>query len=256
MNKESQLYAIFRNEVLTRRWAEFKVHVQTLSTWLWKGIIRSWPITVKVLAILLIMGCAVVFPIVVQNSLIYLKLYQKEIPVQPIEKIEAAKIKLEKETSLLERKLATKIPKGNYLIINSASNEFTLLKGDQLIRKDKCSTGSYILLKNADEQEWMFKTPKGEFRIQGKTTSPVWKKPDWAFVEDGLPVPTMNHDSRFEYGVLGDYALSLGHGYLIHGTLYQRFLGLPVTHGCIRLGDENLELVYKSLAVGSKVYIF
>ncbi|MCF8370689.1 MAG: L,D-transpeptidase [Bacteroidales bacterium] len=256
MNKESQLYKVFQNKLATRRWAEFKVHLQTLSTWLWKGILRSWPKAGKVLAILLIIGCAVVFPILVQNSLIYLKLYQKEITFQQEEKVQATKIKLEKDVSLLQRKLDAKIPKGNYLIINSASNEFTLFKGDQRIKKDKCSTGSYILLKNADEQEWMFKTPKGEFRIQGKTTSPVWKKPDWAFVEDGLPVPTINHESRFEYGVLGDYALSLGHGYLIHGTLYQRFLGLPVTHGCIRLGDENLELVYKSLSVGSKVYIF
>ncbi|NJM15141.1 MAG: L,D-transpeptidase [Bacteroidales bacterium] len=142
------------------------------------------------------------------------------------------------------------------MVINSSSNDFTLLRGEEVIKKDKCSTGSYILLKNGDEQQWMFKTPKGEFRILGKTTSPVWKRPDWAFVEEGLPVPSLNHQSRYEYGVLGDYALSLGDGYMIHGTLYQRFLGLPVTHGCIRLNDENLALVYKSLSVGAKVYIF
>ncbi len=63
---------------------------------------------------------------------------------------------------------------------------FHYTKGMKLIKKDKCSTGSYILLKNGDDQQWMFKTPKGEFRIQGKTTSPVWKKPDWAFVEEGI----------------------------------------------------------------------
>jgi len=168
----------------------------------------------------------------------------------------AAQQKISNEILALNKKLDLKRPKSYFLVINSASNEFELYKGSELIKKDKCSTGSYILLKNSDEQQWMFKTPKGEFRIQGKTTSPVWKKPDWAFVEEGLPVPSANHYSRFEYGVLGDYALSLGHGYLIHGTLYQRFLGLPVTHGCIRLNDENLELVYKSLQPGSKVYIF
>ncbi|MFO7669686.1 MAG: L,D-transpeptidase [Bacteroidales bacterium] len=172
------------------------------------------------------------------------------------EKIKWAQQKIEREISALDNKLNAKKPKSYYLVINSASNEFSLFKGDKLIKKDKCSTGSYTLLKNGEQQQWMFKTPKGEFRIQGKTTSPVWKKPDWAFVEEGLPVPTMNHYSRFEYGVLGDYALNLGDGYLIHGTLYQRFLGLPVTHGCIRLNDENLELVYSSLQVGSKVYIY
>jgi len=75
-------------------------------------------------------------------------------------------------------------------------------------------------------------------------------------VPDSPVLFVANHFTRFEYGVLGDYALSLGDGYLIHGTLYQRFLGLPVTHGCIRLNDENLELVYRSLQVGSKVYIY
>lgn len=170
--------------------------------------------------------------------------------------LKSAQNKIQKHTSKIDKKLKNKIPQSYYLVINSASNKFSLYKRQELIKKDKCSTGSYVLLKNGDNQQWMFKTPKGEFRIQGKTTSPVWKKPDWAFVEEGLPVPSANHHSRFEYGVLGDYALSLGHGYLIHGTLYQRFLGLPVTHGCIRLNDENLELVYKSLQIGSKVYIY
>lgn len=172
------------------------------------------------------------------------------------EKLLPAQQKIKREIAALDKKLTGKKPKSYYLIINSASNEFRLYKGDRMIKKDKCSTGSYILLKNGEQQQWMFKTPKGEFRIQGKTTSPVWKKPDWAFVEEGLPVPSANHYTRYEYGVLGDYALSLGHGYLIHGTLYQRFLGLPVAHGCIRLNDENLELVYRSLQVGSKVYIY
>jgi L,D-transpeptidase YbiS len=31
---------------------------------------------------------------------------------------------------------------------------------------------------------------------------------------------------------------------------------MPVTHGCIRLNDEDLEAIYNTLAVGSKVYIF
>jgi len=164
--------------------------------------------------------------------------------------------KIGREIANLDRRLGVKTPKSYYLIINSTANIINLYKGTELIKSDMCSTGSYTLLKNGDEQEWMFKTPKGEFRIQGKITSPVWRKPDWAFVEEGLPVPPADHHTRYEAGVLGDYALSLGHGYLIHGTLYQRFLGLPVTHGCIRLNDESLKLVYQSLSLGSKVYIY
>ncbi|WP_339607336.1 L,D-transpeptidase [uncultured Roseivirga sp.] len=166
-------------------------------------------------------------------------------------------IDMQNQLAVLDKKLSANIPKNNYLVVNSTVNEFYLYKGTNLVKSDICSTGSYILLKGNDsKKQWMFKTPKGEFKILNKTKDPVWKKPDWAFVEEGLPVPSPNHSSRFEYGVLGDYSLSIGDGYLIHGTLYQRFLGLPVTHGCIRLDDANLELVYKSLPIGSKVFIF
>lgn len=162
----------------------------------------------------------------------------------------------EKELAVLEKKIVANTPQKNYIVINSTANEFYLYKGARLIKKDICSTGSYIKLKQGENKKWIFKTPKGEFKILNKTVNPVWKKPDWAFVEEGLKVPSPNHPSRFEYGVLGDYSLSIGDGYLLHGTLYQRFLGLPVTHGCVRLNDENLELIYKSLPIGSKVYIF
>jgi hypothetical protein len=163
---------------------------------------------------------------------------------------------LRREIDLLEKKLDKKTPRSPFLIVNTSKNLFFLYKYKDLIGKGKCSTGSYILLSNGEEQQWIFKTPKGIFTIKGKTTQPVWIKPDWAFVEEGLPIPPVAHSSRYEYGVLGDYALSLGHGYMIHGTLYQRFLGLPVTHGCIRLNDDDLKMVYQHLAIGSKVFIY
>lgn len=163
---------------------------------------------------------------------------------------------LRDEIEALEKKLDRKTPRTPYLIVNTSKNKFFLYKYKDLIGKGKCSTGSYILLSNGEEQQWIFKTPKGIFTIKGKTTQPVWIKPDWAFVEEGLPIPPVAHASRYEYGVLGDYALSLGHGYMIHGTLYQRFLGLPVTHGCIRLNDDDLKLVYQRMAIGSKVFIY
>jgi L,D-transpeptidase ErfK/SrfK len=164
--------------------------------------------------------------------------------------------KLNTNIARLNKRLDTFIPKNHFLIVNSTENEFALYKGKELISKGICSTGSYLLLEKSEKEQWLFKTPKGELKVRSKTTNPVWKKPDWAFIEEGLPVPSPNHDSRFEYGVLGDYALYLGQGYMIHGTLWQRYLGLPITHGCIRMGDNDLKLVYEKLSVGSKVYIY
>ena len=161
------------------------------------------------------------------------------------------------EITRLERRLASFVPTQTYIVINTVDNRFSLYRNRQLIREGYCSSGSYTLLKTEEgDKEWIFKTPRGRLSIQGKITQPVWRKPDWAFVEEGLPVPGPTHPSRYEFGVLGKYAMSLGDGYLIHGTLYQRQLGMPVTHGCIRLGDEDLEAVFQALSVGSRVYIY
>ncbi len=163
---------------------------------------------------------------------------------------------LNRDIERLSRRYNSYTSGQSYLVINTTDNLFHLYKNKKQIREGFCSSGSYKMLQTQEGRSWIFKTPKGKFRIQGKTVNPVWTRPDWAFVEEGLPIPSHNHPSRYEYGVLGDYALSLGDGYLIHGTIYKRFIGMPVTHGCVRLGDEDLEVIFKTLSIGSKVYIF
>jgi lipoprotein-anchoring transpeptidase ErfK/SrfK len=144
----------------------------------------------------------------------------------------------------------------SYIVINTIENRFSLYTNKKLIREGFCSSGSYTMLQTSGNKKWIFKTPKGKYWIHGKTTNPVWKRPDWSFVEEGSPIPSKDDFSRYEYGVLGDYALALGDGYMIHGTIYKRFLGMPVTHGCVRLNDEDLKVIFNTLNIGSKVYIF
>ena len=43
---------------------------------------------------------------------------------------------------------------------------------------------------------------------------------------------------------------------MIHGTLYTRLLGRNVTHGCIRLGKEDLRAVWAAAPIGTPVYIY
>jgi hypothetical protein len=164
---------------------------------------------------------------------------------------------LAKETQKLSRKFAAYTPGQSYLVINTTENKFSLYRNKVAVREGFCSTGSYTKLVNTTgSKQWIFKTPKGQFWIQQKITSPLWVRPDWSFVEEGLPIPPPNDESRYEYGVLGDYAMAIGDGYLIHGTLYKRLLRMPVTHGCVRLNDEDLETIYNTLNIGSKVFIF
>lgn len=164
--------------------------------------------------------------------------------------------KLKAEISSLDKRLDVFLPHTAYIVVNTTKNRFSLYdqKGG-LVREGFCSSGSYTKLVS-EKRTWMFKTPKGRLTILSKQENPVWAKPDWAFIEEGLPVPKAGDPSRFERGVLGDYALRMADGYLLHGTLYQRLLGMPVTHGCIRLGDADLEVVYHTLPVGAYVYVY
>jgi len=162
-----------------------------------------------------------------------------------------------KDIQRLSRKYNAYTSGQSYIVINTTDNRFFLYTNKKLIREGFCSTGSLTMLKTeSGNKVWVFKTPKGKHWIQGKITNPSWRRPDWSFVEEGLPIPSKDDPIRYESGVLGDYAMSIGDGYLIHGTIYKRFLGMPVTHGCVRLNDEDLKAIYNTLSIGSKVYIF
>jgi len=175
------------------------------------------------------------------------------------------KEELENQISTIQAKLGKFTPTDAYIIINTSDNNFFLYKGKELIRQGLCSTGKNERLINTGKKgkkEYVFYTPQGVMKVQGKQKNPVWAKPDWAFIEEGLPIPPAGHASRFESGTLGAYKLNLANlngksdGYMIHGTIYKRFMGQNVTHGCVRLGDEDLEVVFNTLVIGSKVYIY
>lgn len=165
--------------------------------------------------------------------------------------------KILKEITNLENKIDKMTSQGPYLIVNTTENRFYLYDGKTLIREGRCSTGKNTrLVDEKRKKTYEFKTPRGVHKVLGKQKNPVWAKPNWAFIEDGLPIPPAGDESRFDAYTLGDYKLDIGDGYMVHGTLWKRRMGLPVTHGCVRLLDEDLEVVFNTLSVGSKVIIY
>jgi lipoprotein-anchoring transpeptidase ErfK/SrfK len=165
--------------------------------------------------------------------------------------------KVDADINRLDKKLSAMIPTSSYMIVNTIDNKFYLFKNRQQVISGRCSSGKNTLLTSADgKYQKVFKTPRGCFSVQAKVDNPVWTRPDWDYIEQGEKVPSKGDPSRFEPYVLGDHALKLGDGYMIHGTIYKRQLGMPVTHGCVRLNDEDLEVVTKTMNVGSKVYIY
>ena len=156
----------------------------------------------------------------------------------------------------LRRRIVNLSPRELYIVMDTANNILYLKKGEQTIRKCVISCGSgNILSEPGGGRKWIFDTPKGEFFVKSKIREPYWIKPDWAFIEEGKDVPKDAKD-RVEADFLGEYALGFGDGYFIHGTLYTRLLGRNVTHGCIRVGDEDLRELYMAASIGTKIFIF
>lgn len=156
--------------------------------------------------------------------------------------------------ALLYRQLGDLQPEGHYVLIDTASNTLWLKQGNQVIFEARCSTGSRRRFES-EGRTWTFETPRGEFEIRAKIRNPVWRKPDWAFLEEGEALPK-DEGKRYDDNALGEYALSIGGPYFIHGTVFERTLGLNVTHGCVRLGSEDLLRLVELAPLGTKVYIF
>jgi L,D-transpeptidase ErfK/SrfK len=167
-----------------------------------------------------------------------------------------ARVQLARHAAL-KQKLHQLTPTGHYIVVDTAHNRLYVKRGKDTVLTAVASTGSGTILDKPDQpgSQWVFDTPRGGFAIQSRLTNPVWVKPDWAFLEEGMSVPS-NPAERVEPGILGDYALGFGKGYFIHGTLYPRLLGKNVTHGCIRLSDDDLKTVYKLAKVGTPLMIF
>jgi hypothetical protein len=76
--------------------------------------------------------------------------------------------------------------------------------------------------------------------------------------DDKLFIPPMDTPQRRVPEALGPYKLDMGDGYLIHGThLYnQDSIGLPASHGCVRMHNEDLERLYSMVEPNTAVFIF
>ena len=74
--------------------------------------------------------------------------------------------------------------------------------------------------------------------------------------DNTLFIPPSGTKHRQITGELGHFRLDLGDGYLLHGTPYAKSIGAAVTHGCVRLHDEDIEWLYDNVPVGTKVYIY
>jgi lipoprotein-anchoring transpeptidase ErfK/SrfK len=71
-----------------------------------------------------------------------------------------------------------------------------------------------------------------------------------------LIVPPFGTNQRRYKDVLGVARLNLGDGYALHGTNNPASIGQSVSHGCVRLRNEDIQQLYMMVPVGTPVYIY
>ena len=105
------------------------------------------------------------------------------------------------------------------------------------------------------KMDW--RTPLGVTHVIQKQKDPTWYPPESVRKEhaaDGDPLPASVPPGP--QNPLGAYAMRLAAGngtYLIHGTNNPRAVGLPVTHGCIRMYPDDVAALFPLIPVGTPV---
>ena len=69
-------------------------------------------------------------------------------------------------------------------------------------------------------------------------------------------IPPVGTRARQFPDVLGTHRLNLGDGYALHGTQNVRQLGQSVSHGCVRLHNDDISRLYSMASVGDEVIIY
>jgi L,D-transpeptidase ErfK/SrfK len=105
------------------------------------------------------------------------------------------------------------------------------------------------------KMDW--RTPLGVTRIVSKVRNPQWYPPESVrreHADRGDPLPKVvpaGPDNP-----LGAFAMRLGissGSYLIHGTNNPLAVGMPVTHGCIRMYPDDIAALFPLVAVATTV---
>jgi lipoprotein-anchoring transpeptidase ErfK/SrfK len=69
-------------------------------------------------------------------------------------------------------------------------------------------------------------------------------------------IPPVGTTARQFPEVLGTHRLNLGDGYALHGTKAVAQLGTSVSHGCVRLHNDDISRLYSMASVGDEVIIY
>ena len=130
------------------------------------------------------------------------------------------------------------IPEARWIIINKTNNTLYHLIGEEVIKKYPVATGKHASL-----------TPEGKFKIVTKLRNPAWGGAGrYTPVRGGAPNnPLGKRWMGLSKGGGGEYG--------IHGNSDSNSIGRYVSLGCIRMFNNDVELIYELIELGTPVWI-
>lgn len=144
---------------------------------------------------------------------------------------------------------------GVWIHVDVSHRKLTVYRGSESLHTYPVGVGTGGTLQKLAGGNWEWDTPTGIFEVGRMKKDPVWFAPDWHFLEKGLPVPPRDSPQRYVPGALGDYALYIDDEIAIHGTRDRASVGRASSHGCLRMFNEDIAVVYGLVVIGTKVIV-
>ncbi|MDG5788660.1 L,D-transpeptidase [Evansella sp. AB-P1] len=123
-----------------------------------------------------------------------------------------------------------------YLIVNKNSHELAYILEGEVKQVYSVATGK------VDNQ-----TPEGEHTVIVKAVNPYYRKKDIQGGDKNNPLGTrwIGFDAKDTDGRI----------YGVHGTNNPDSIGNEVTMGCVRMKNEDVEILFEEVPIGTKIYI-
>lgn len=121
------------------------------------------------------------------------------------------------------RNFLNQTPAGLYLVVNAPANRLDVFRDGEKIRSFPVSIGRRG-----------FETPPGSYKIDHIVWNPWWHPPESAWARTEKPTPPGPDNP------MGRAKLFFGNLLYLHGTPYERQLGEPASHGCVRMANRDV----------------
>lgn len=126
---------------------------------------------------------------------------------------------------------------GLNLVLSLSARRVSVYRGEMLVASYAVAVG---------REGW--NTPTGEFNVFQKQTNPAWEHP---FTGEVLPPGPDNPLGARWIGFWSDGTNSIG----FHGTPDESVIGSAVSHGCVRMRNEDVLALYEQVGLDTPVTV-